>query len=74
MSQPPFINLFLLGRKFSFVSVIFWEVGGMRLKERHFPHQNLFSSNSVLLRTGSLSGYTCNHGNILFTGGREKKA
>lgn len=43
MSQPLFKNFFFLGRKFSFVSVISWEVGGMRLKgELRFPSSKPF--------------------------------
>lgn len=42
MSQPPFINFFL-GKKSSFLSVISWEVRGMRLKEElHFPSSEAF--------------------------------
>lgn len=66
MSQPPFINL-LLWRKSRFVSVISWEVGGMRLKEE--LHTVILP---VTVCDGGLavclSGYTCNHVIILFIG------
>lgn len=56
MPQPLFINFFFLGIKFSFVSVISWEVGGMRFKgETTLSIIKTFFPVTVLLRTGSLS-------------------